>query len=215
MLSDAVGRARRIARAIRHGPDRLLHRARRQAARRRVATLRPKRILVLCHGNICRSPFAEAALRSRLDAAQAGVTSAGFILPGRPPPPLALEVAAECGYDLSRHRSRVVTHADVAAADLLLVMTQEQRRDVLSRFGARRDAVLLLGDFDPSAIGLRMIRDPIERPKPVFDDVFARIERCCASLTDALWGQAGGEPVSRRATSRTPTPTSKPANPER
>ncbi len=215
MPPDAVGRARRIARAVRHGPDRLLHPARRRAARRRVAGLRPKRILVLCHGNICRSPFAEAALRSRLEPAVVDVSSAGFILPGRPAPPLALEVASERGYDLSEHRSRVVTHADVAAADLVLVMTPEQRHDVRSRFGAPIDAVLLLGDFDPGAIERRLIRDPIERPKSVFSDVFARIERCCASLSDTLIGQSGGGPGSRLAESRSPAPASQPASPER
>lgn len=141
--------------------------------------------------------------------------SAGFILPGRPAPALALEVASERGYDLSGHRSRVVTGADIAAADLVLVMTPEQRREVRSRFGAPAGAVFLLGDFDPSGIERRLIRDPIERPKPVFREVFARIERCCASLSEALAGQSGGGPGIRRAERRSPAPASQPASPDR
>ena len=73
-----------ILRLGRHAPDRLLHPLRRRAARadltRRVA---PSSMLVICHGNICRSPFAAAVLRARLAGTGVCVESAGFFGPGR------------------------------------------------------------------------------------------------------------------------------------
>lgn len=191
MSAPGSSRLRRLARGIRHAPDRMLHPLRRRAARRALGAARPGVVLVLCHGNICRSPYAQAVLdreRTRLGSS-GSVISAGFILPGRPPPEPALEVAATRGLDLSGHRSRAVTEEMVREAAVIVVMERWQRRKVLSLVGRVDAPVLLLGDLDPEPIIRRAIQDPIDRPLDVFEHVFSRIDACCAELA-ARWIEA-------------------------
>src|SRR5262245_49404600 len=109
-----IARLRRTARALLDEVDRALHPFRHRAALLRVRERPPRTILFVCHGNICRSPFAAAAAVRRFadiggDAAAIG--SAGFIGPGRPCPPTAQEAARAAGVDLSWHRSSLLTPA--------------------------------------------------------------------------------------------------------
>ncbi|HYT11132.1 MAG TPA: hypothetical protein VEL73_10780, partial [Mycobacteriales bacterium] len=92
------------------------------------------RILVVCSGNVCRSPLAERLLRARLAAAlgpQAGrvlVTSAGTsALVGAGMDQRAAAVGRALGVDPDGFVARAVTAADVAAADLVLGATREHR----------------------------------------------------------------------------------------
>ncbi|HEX9394493.1 MAG TPA: hypothetical protein VF923_07570, partial [Gemmatimonadales bacterium] len=73
---------------------------------------------------------------------------------------------------------------------LLIVMDATQRRDVCDRFGRHPRDVFLLGDLDPRPIRTRAIEDPIERPLAVYEEVYARIERCIATLAGALRNRA-------------------------
>jgi len=83
-------------------------------------------ILIICTGNTCRSPMAEAILRSLLPKEVAGVTrviSAGTgAADGIPASPLAVQICAECGIDVSGHRSARLTPAMIRASDLVLGM---------------------------------------------------------------------------------------------
>jgi len=89
------------------------------------------RVLMVCLGNICRSPTAEAVLRQRLAAAglaeRVEVDSAGtggwHI--GAPPDARSQRHAARRGYDLSRLRARRVEDADFERFDLLLAMDED------------------------------------------------------------------------------------------
>ena len=92
-------------------------------------------ILLVCTGNICRSPIAEGFLQQLLDDRGidgVAVESAGVSgLSGYPADPEAVRAAAEQGVDISRHRARRVRPAMVETADLVLAMTSEQRDSVV------------------------------------------------------------------------------------
>lgn len=90
-------------------------------------------IIVMCTGNICRSPMGEVMLQARLDAAgvPATVTSAGLLLEHEPADPHAREVVAEMGLDLSRHRSRILDRDRAARTDLLIGMEQRHVREAV------------------------------------------------------------------------------------
>ena len=179
-----------VARTVRRAQERLAHPLRRRAAVRRVSRHAPPQVvLMVCHGNICRSPYAAALLRRSL-APLVGdrirVASAGFVRPGRPCPGVAVEVAAARGLELSMHRSQLLAGPEVFAADLILVMDPTQRRAIRAIFGRSSNDVLVLGDFDPEPIVTREIRDPVEQPKEVFELSYSQIERCVGELVRAV-----------------------------
>jgi len=172
---------------VRRTPERLLHPLRRRKA---LAALRgrrwPKTLLVLCHGNICRSPLAAALLARELTPLGIDVQSAGFIGFNRPAPAEAIAAAQSHGVDLTNHRSRPVT-ADVArAADLIVVMDVIQRRLVCERFGRLPRDVIVLGDLDPAAVETRAIHDPVDQSRQVFDEVYERVTRCVREVAGAV-----------------------------
>jgi protein-tyrosine phosphatase len=91
----------------------------------------PVRVLVLCTGNVCRSPMAEVMLRARLDqrGVPAVVTSAGSVTEDRPPTDEVLELLEARGLDGSHHRSRLLDTDLLADADLVLAMARLHVRD--------------------------------------------------------------------------------------
>ena len=95
------------------------------------------RVLVVCLGNICRSPTGEAVLRHKL--AQAGLAerieldsagTGGWHI-GEPPDGRAIRHAAQRGYDLSRLRGRRVAEDDFRRFDLILAMDDDNLADLV------------------------------------------------------------------------------------
>lgn len=167
-----------------------LHPWRRERARSRLRTAPPPgTILVICYGNICRSPYAAGALRRLLPGAASAirVESAGFAGPHRPSPREAIDVAAAHGVDLRRHTSRLASPATIAGADLVIVMEPGQVSR-LATIAKTKGTVLVLGDLDPDPVAQRTIRDPVEQPRQVFAATYERIDRCLAELVNAIWG---------------------------
>jgi protein-tyrosine phosphatase len=117
------------------------------------------RILFVCTGNICRSPFAEAVARSAgLEAESAGLDA----YDGAGPTDDAVAVARELGYDLSSHRARHLTHELLEGADVVVGMTAAH----VSVLGER---ARLLGDAD--------LDDPYGCGPEAYRRAYARIER--------------------------------------
>lgn len=178
-------RLRRVARALRHTPDRLLHGARRRSGAAALSGGSAIRVLFVCHGNICRSPYAAESFRRRLNGRRVQVASAGFVGPGRPVPEYGRLVAQRRGIDLSEHRSQLLTPELVGEAELIVVMDATQRRAIAQRFDRAR-SIVLLGDFDPLRIDTRAVRDPYNQPESVFEEVYERIDRCLQTLVRLL-----------------------------
>lgn len=193
-LANFRDRARRQAaavyKALRSTVHRRLHPGRHQRTRAQLRRApRPRDILVICHGNICRSPYLEAVLRSHLP--DITVTSAGFVGPDRSVPEHSLTVAARRGLDLSGHRSRLLTREMLQRAELVVVMDTRQARHLERQLGYDAGRVIIAGDLDPDPGDTRAIRDPWRQSLEVFVDSFARLDRCAATLTAAL---SGGRP---------------------
>jgi low molecular weight protein-tyrosine phosphatase len=172
---------------VRQAPDRMLHQMRRYAAQAVIS--RPHRlspVLVVCHGNICRSPFAAAIMGRWLEAAGIAVQSAGFVGPGRRSPPEAILAANRRGVNLSAHRSSTLTLPMVRTAGLVVTMDALQAREIRRRFAKPASQLIVLSDFDPVEAVPRAIHDPFGQPAETYDRVFARIERCSAALTERL-----------------------------
>jgi len=132
-----------------------------------------QRILFTCHGNICRSPFAAAALQR---IAPRGITSSSsgyFPKAQRCSPDTAVEAAHRCGIDLAAHRSHVITCADAEAADLIFVFDRNNVEALEARFPQVRSKIHLLGALDPA--GSLEIEDPYGGSVDQFLNCYARI----------------------------------------
>ncbi len=140
------------------------------------------RILVVCLGNICRSPTAEVVLRDI--AAEAGLSvevdsaGTGDWHIGAPPYGPAVEVAAGQGYDLSPLRARQVRAADFDDFDLILAMDASNMADLrrIAPQGARAELRLYLGSGD--------VPDPYFTRD--FDGALALIEDGARDVVDYL-----------------------------
>jgi protein-tyrosine phosphatase len=142
-----------------------------------------RNVLVVCFGNICRSPFAERLLaRAR---PQLVVRSAGFeARNGDPAEPNAIVVAAEFGVDLSDHAAHRIAEVDVAWADLIVGMTGRHHAMLRDRWPAHASKTRLLGDF-LEAPPHRLI-DPWGCPPEAFRAVYARIVDATGRLSSCL-----------------------------
>jgi len=109
------------------------------------------RILVVCTGNICRSPAAQTLLAHQL--AQVGlddwvVESAGtWALDGRPATPHMVDLMAGRGLDLTAHRARSVNRRFIEQADLVLVMTHSHAEALRYEFPDQADKILLFSEM--------------------------------------------------------------------
>jgi len=139
-----------------------------------------RRILVVCYGNIYRSPFVAARLRQRLaDAAE--VRSCGFhSRPERPSPERHVAMSAARGIDLGSHRSAVIRPDDVNWADLIVLMDRHNWQ-ALRNIDAPADRLAWLGALDDG---------PVEIPDPYGLDersalrVLDRLDACSVRLAE-------------------------------
>ncbi|MDR8726498.1 low molecular weight protein-tyrosine-phosphatase [Burkholderia pseudomultivorans] len=104
-------------------------------------------ILVVCIGNICRSPMAEGLLRTQLPGVR--VESAGLsALVGRSAEPYAVSLMADQGIDIGAHRARQLVTSHCKEVDLILVMDEEQRRVVQQKYPFAFGRVFRIGHFE-------------------------------------------------------------------
>lgn len=172
-------------RAIRNFGDRLLHPMRHRRALAQVRTLdRVASMLVVCHGNICRSPYMAAVLRNALP--DVDVSSAGFVGAGRSVPEHSTVIASRRGLDLTSHRSRVVTRELVGQHDLFVVMDARQAEFLARGFGVARTRIIIAGDLDQLPGEPRAIPDPWHQSLDFFAQSFARLDRCAERLVTQL-----------------------------
>jgi protein-tyrosine phosphatase len=158
----------------------------------------PYRVLMVCMGNICRSPTAEAVLRQQL--AQAGL--AGFVEVdsagthafhvGEAPDPRSQHHAARRGYDLSVLRARRVAPLDYERFDLLLAMDWDNLHlleDAAPPEPAIRRKLRRLVDYLPTDsphAGAQAVPDPYHGGEAGFEHVLDLVEAACAGLVAQL-----------------------------
>jgi protein-tyrosine phosphatase len=132
-------------------------------------------ILVVCDGNHCRSPIAEALFRegggARVEVGSAGLTA----LEGVPPDETARMLLAEHGVDISGHRGRQFTPELALAADLVLVMESRQKAECERLIPSTRGRVFLLGNWRPEPG--REIPDPFRKGPDAFNTALEQISR--------------------------------------
>jgi len=136
------------------------------------------RILVVCVGNICRSPMAEAILRHRLPQEGCVVGSAGLVaVEGSALDPLAEAVLVANGLTGKGHVARQVDPSLVENADLVLTMERRHVAALQAIFPACTGKTFLLGKWQRNAD----IADPYGHPRPAFEHTYRMIDTAVAS----------------------------------
>ena len=142
-----------------------------------------KQILMVCTGNICRSPMAEALLRHRLGGDSPWrVKSAGVAAPpDQPASEEAVQALAEWKLDLRAHRSHGLTRRLVDESGLIVVMTAAHGQAVVAQFPEARGKVRLLTSFGSARVP-EGIPDPIGLSLDVYRRTRDRMDSAVADL---------------------------------
>ena len=142
-----------------------------------------RHILVVCVGNICRSPMAEALLRRELRGQdEFTVESAGLgALVGHPASEYSVELMDEMGIDIKDHRARQIHPDMVREADLVLVMEAGHKRAIDDADATARGKVYRLCEWQD-----RDIDDPYRQPKAAFADALDDIKEGVASWAEKI-----------------------------
>ena len=123
------------------------------------------RILIVCTGNICRSPLAEQLLRQNLTAAgiDAVVTSAGTrAMTGSAMTPEAAALSSQYGASNTDHVARQLTEKLIADADLVLTATRDHRRDVVTMLPKATRYTFTLNQFARLVAAAEPTRPPLD-----------------------------------------------------
>jgi protein-tyrosine phosphatase len=158
-------------------------------------------VLMVCLGNICRSPTAEAVLRAKLDGAGIGgrvrVDSAGTYAghAGEPPDARSQAHARRRGYELSAQRARGLARDDFERFDLILAMDRQNLVDLERRCPvAARARLALLMAYASGHRRQAEVPDPYSGGSAGFEAVLDLVEDACDGLVADLGSRLAGGP---------------------
>ena len=149
----------------------------------------PSSVLVVCLGNICRSPMAEGVLRHHVQTKglRIKVDSAGTngYHNGESPDPRAQAEMRRHGIEIAAQESRQIKKKDFDRFDLILVMDTSNHHDVLALAGERKDWQDKVQMFLPEG----NVPDPYYGGDAGFTKVFDLVDRAASQWTDR-WKQS-------------------------
>jgi len=153
-------------------------------------------ILVVCIGNICRSPMAEALLKARAPES-VHIHSAGIgALVGEPADPASVQLMQARGIDITAHRARQLSREMVSQAELILVMEDGHMQHIHSLSPAARGKVHCLGKWGDKVnsghgreypLGENEIPDPYKKSPEYFASILVLIEQGVDAWAEKLW----------------------------
>ncbi len=147
------------------------------------------RVLMVCLGNICRSPLAEGILKSKVDPNKVFVDSAGTgnYHVGGLPDSRSIAIAQKYLLDITDQRCRQFRVSDFDEFDLIYVMDNSNRRDVLKLARDEKDRAkvkMILNEIFPN--------ENVDVPDPYtggdfgFENVYKMLEEACSILAAKL-----------------------------
>ncbi|WP_291960537.1 low molecular weight protein-tyrosine-phosphatase [Maribacter sp.] len=145
-------------------------------------------VLMVCLGNICRSPLAEGILKSKISTSNVHVDSAGTggYHIGNAPDPRSIKVAKEHGIDISSQVCRKFVVSDFDAFDIIYAMDKSNYGNIIKLARNKIDAAkvkLLLNEISPID---NEVPDPYYDAEDGFENVFQMIDQACDIIAARL-----------------------------
>lgn len=145
-------------------------------------------VLMVCLGNICRSPLAEGILKNKVKATQIHVDSAGTAgyHVGNPPDQRSIIVAHNHGIDISQQRCRKFTVSDFDTFDLIYAMDNSNYNNIIGQSRNKKDSEkvsLLLSEIN---FKNEEVPDPYYDSEDGFEKVFHMIDQACDAIAARL-----------------------------
>jgi protein-tyrosine phosphatase len=147
------------------------------------------KVVMVCLGNICRSPLAEGILRSKVDSTKIYVDSAGtgHWHIGNLPDPRSIAVAKKFGIDISNQRGRQFSAADFEDFDHIFVMDVSNKENVLqlAKTNTHRQKVQLILDYIFPNENVD-VPDPYYGGEHGFENVYQMLDQACDIIAAKL-----------------------------
>lgn len=138
-------------------------------------------ILVVCTGNICRSPIAERLLRKHLPTKKIDSAGVGALV-GHDADDMAVLISERNNLSLEGHKGQQFSTSLARRYDLILVMEKEHVEQISKIAPEARGKTMLLGYW----LGQKEIPDPYRKSYEAFESVFVTIDLACQSWIDKL-----------------------------
>lgn len=150
------------------------------------------KILMVCLGNICRSPLAEGILQSKLDRSKFLVDSAGTggWHAGEQPDKRSIRIAKKYGIDISAQRARQITLQDFKKFDYIYVMDRSNYQNVIALVPDQQAKSKVKMIMDELFEGENVdVPDPYYGMEDGFEQVYRMLDEVCTEIARKLTSQ--------------------------
>ncbi len=167
----------------------------------------PHSVVLVCFGNLCRSPMAHGLMQARLPGTWRVASAGTYAMGGDPPTSTARRVIQEDGIDIGEQRSQPLTVQAIEAAAHIFTMSVQQSRVAAALAPSAQERIRLFGAFTPCSDAATQSADPggsattvLEIPDPMGGDLQAyracleRLRR--AADAASAWLLAGADPAT-------------------
>lgn len=146
------------------------------------------KVLMVCLGNICRSPLAEGILKSKVDPDKVFVDSAGTAgyHVGNPPDHRSVAVARQNGLDISNQRCRKFSSIDFLEFDHIYVMDKSNFSNVMQLATTEEERAKVKLLLEEINFDISEVPDPYYGGADGFEKVYQMIDRACEAIAKKL-----------------------------
>ena len=138
-----------------------------------------KRILMVCLGNICRSPIAHGIMAEISPNSFVDSAGTGSYHIGSPPDPRSIQVSQDNGIDISQQSARQFQSSDFTKFNRIFVMDQQNYRDVIAKANNQDDIDKVELLCEVAGMGVRPVPDPYYGGDEGFKSVFDLVKTAC------------------------------------